>query len=79
MTNPWGISGWRGLDKDGEEETIHGMDSVVLALGVESVDKLSEQLKSRVAEVHVIGDAKEPATPWRRLLKGLGSERESSR
>jgi 2,4-dienoyl-CoA reductase-like NADH-dependent reductase (Old Yellow Enzyme family)/thioredoxin reductase len=56
------------LTRDGEEETIHGMDSVVLALGVESVDRLSAQLESRVAEVYVIGDAKEP----RNALEAVG-------
>jgi pyruvate/2-oxoglutarate dehydrogenase complex dihydrolipoamide dehydrogenase (E3) component len=56
------------LDRDGEEETIHGMDSVVLAMGMESVDKLSERLESRAAEVYVIGDAKEP----RNALEAVG-------
>jgi len=58
------------LDVDGEEETIHGMDSVVLALGVESVDELSERLESRVSEVHVIGDAKEPRNALEAVAEG---------
>jgi 2,4-dienoyl-CoA reductase-like NADH-dependent reductase (Old Yellow Enzyme family)/thioredoxin reductase len=56
------------VTRDGEEETIHGMDSVVLAMGVESVDELSEQLESRAAEVYVIGDAKQP----RNALEAVG-------
>jgi 2,4-dienoyl-CoA reductase-like NADH-dependent reductase (Old Yellow Enzyme family)/thioredoxin reductase len=58
------------LDVDGEEETIHGMDSVVLALGVESVDELSQRLESRVSEVHVIGDAKEPRNALEAVAEG---------
>ena len=48
------------VDRDGQEETIGGADSIVLALGTKSVNKLAEQLKGKVSEVHVIGDAKEP-------------------
>jgi 2,4-dienoyl-CoA reductase-like NADH-dependent reductase (Old Yellow Enzyme family)/thioredoxin reductase len=58
------------LEKDGEEETIHGMDSVILALGVESVDELSKQLAGKVAEVHVIGDAKEPRNALEAVAEG---------
>ena len=58
------------LDKGGEEETIHGMDSVVLALGVESVDELSKRLEGKVAEVHVIGDAKEPRNALEAVAEG---------
>jgi len=45
--------------RDGEEETI-AADNVVLALGITPVNQLAEQLKGKVAEIHVIGDAKEP-------------------
>jgi pyruvate/2-oxoglutarate dehydrogenase complex dihydrolipoamide dehydrogenase (E3) component len=58
------------LEKDGEEETIHGMDSVVLAMGMESVDELSKRLESKVAEVHVIGDAKEPRNALEAVAEG---------
>jgi 2,4-dienoyl-CoA reductase-like NADH-dependent reductase (Old Yellow Enzyme family)/thioredoxin reductase len=54
--------------RDGEEETIDGMDSVVLAMGVEAFDPLSERLEGRAAEVYVIGDAKEP----RNALEAVG-------
>jgi hypothetical protein len=33
---------------------------IILALGARSIDHLSEKLKGRVPEVHVIGDDKEP-------------------
>lgn len=45
---------------DGREESIHGMDTVILAVGAKSVDSLSDKIKGKVAEVYVIGDAKEP-------------------
>jgi len=46
--------------RDGEEGSIHNADYVVLALGSRPVDHLSEKIKGKVAEVYVIGDAKEP-------------------
>ena len=46
--------------RNGQEETIGGMDSIILALGIRSVGELAEQIKGKVAEVYVIGDAKEP-------------------
>jgi 2,4-dienoyl-CoA reductase-like NADH-dependent reductase (Old Yellow Enzyme family)/thioredoxin reductase len=48
------------FERDGQDESIHNVDSIVLALGSRSIDKLSEKIKDKVAEVHVIGDAKEP-------------------
>jgi pyruvate/2-oxoglutarate dehydrogenase complex dihydrolipoamide dehydrogenase (E3) component len=48
------------VDRNGQEETISGGDNVVLALGTKPVNELAEQLKGKVAEIHVIGDAKEP-------------------
>jgi pyruvate/2-oxoglutarate dehydrogenase complex dihydrolipoamide dehydrogenase (E3) component len=48
------------VDRNGQEETISGGGNVVLALGTKPVNELAEQLKGKVAEIHVIGDAKEP-------------------
>jgi hypothetical protein len=45
---------------DGREESIHGIDTIILAVGAKSVDNLSDKIKGKVAEVHVIGDAREP-------------------
>jgi 2,4-dienoyl-CoA reductase-like NADH-dependent reductase (Old Yellow Enzyme family)/thioredoxin reductase len=45
---------------DGREESIHGMDTIILAVGAKSVDSLSDKIKGKVAEAYVIGDAKEP-------------------
>jgi 2,4-dienoyl-CoA reductase-like NADH-dependent reductase (Old Yellow Enzyme family)/thioredoxin reductase len=46
--------------RNGNDESIRGVDTVVLALGARPVDDLSGRLKDKVAEVYVIGDAKEP-------------------
>lgn len=46
--------------RDGQEESIRNVDNIVLALGARPVDNLSEKIRDKVAEVYVIGDAKEP-------------------
>jgi len=55
--------------RDGQEESIE-VDNVVLALGMKPVNELVEQLKGEVAEIHVIGDAKEPRTAWNAVREG---------
>ena len=47
------------IEKDGEE-TLIPADTVVLAIGAEANNKLAEELKDRVSELHVIGDAQKP-------------------
>jgi NAD(H)-dependent 7beta-hydroxy-3-oxo-delta4-cholenoic acid oxidoreductase len=67
---------WTTVTKDGDEErTIGGIDRIVLALGVRSVDDLSEKIGGDVAEVHVIGDAKQP----RRALEAIAEGAEVGR
>ena len=46
--------------KDGRENRIGGVDSVVLATGMEAYDPLSAGLKAKGIECHVIGDAVKP-------------------
>jgi len=48
------------VSKDGREETWHGFDTVVVALGVKSRDDLAEALSGVVPEIRVIGDAARP-------------------
>ena len=55
--------------RDGQAEAIEA-DTVVLALGIRPVNGLVEQLKGKVAEIHVIGDAKEPRTAWEAVREG---------
>ena len=56
--------------KDGQEEAIRGADSIILAVGTRSVDVLSGQVKDKVAEVYVIGDAKEPRKALEAIAEG---------
>jgi NADPH-dependent 2,4-dienoyl-CoA reductase/sulfur reductase-like enzyme len=56
--------------KDGQEVVIRGVDSIVLAMGAESADKLSGRIKDKGAEVYVIGDAKEPRKALEAIAEG---------
>jgi NAD(H)-dependent 7beta-hydroxy-3-oxo-delta4-cholenoic acid oxidoreductase len=58
------------VTRDGREEAICGMDCIILAMGAKSVDKLSEKIKDKVAEVYVIGDAKEPRKALEAIAEG---------
>jgi len=48
------------VEKEGKKETVSGIDTVVLAMGIKSVNDLAEKLKGKTAEVYVIGDASQP-------------------
>jgi 2,4-dienoyl-CoA reductase-like NADH-dependent reductase (Old Yellow Enzyme family)/thioredoxin reductase len=56
--------------RGGKEEPIHGADSIILAMGARSVDRLSGKIKNKVAEVYVIGDAKEPRRASEAIAEG---------
>ncbi|MGB2798643.1 MAG: FAD-dependent oxidoreductase [Dehalococcoidia bacterium] len=47
------------VEKDGQETRLTGFDTIVLAMGVRSVNPLKEKLEGKV-ELYVIGDALEP-------------------
>jgi NAD(H)-dependent 7beta-hydroxy-3-oxo-delta4-cholenoic acid oxidoreductase len=62
---------WTTVTEDGDEEgAIAGIDRVILAMGVQSVDDLSQKIGDRVAEVHVIGDAKQPRQVLEAIAEG---------
>jgi NAD(H)-dependent 7beta-hydroxy-3-oxo-delta4-cholenoic acid oxidoreductase len=62
---------WTTVIKDGNEErTIGGIGKIILAMGLESVDDLSEKIGDQVAEVHVIGDAKQPRKALEAIAEG---------
>jgi NADPH-dependent 2,4-dienoyl-CoA reductase/sulfur reductase-like enzyme len=62
--------------REGEtEEAIRGMKTIILAMGAKSVDVLSAQLKDKVPEVYVIGDAKKP----RKALEAIAEAAEVAR
>jgi len=56
--------------RNGQEEAIRGMDSMILAMGTRSVDDLSEKIKDSVPEVYVIGDAKAPRKVFEAISEG---------
>jgi hypothetical protein len=55
---------------DGRREALGGMESIILALGAKSVNELGQQLAGQVAELYVIGDAKEPRLGYHAILEG---------
>ena len=61
--------------QDGSRENLANMDHIVLALGAGSVDVLSHAIRDKVAEVHVIGDAKQP----RKALEAIAEGSEAGR
>jgi NAD(H)-dependent 7beta-hydroxy-3-oxo-delta4-cholenoic acid oxidoreductase len=58
------------IAKDGKEETIRGMDHIVLACGTKPVDCLSDEIRNKVPEVHVIGQAKEECRALEAISEG---------
>lgn len=44
-------------EKDGRDERITGFDTIVLAMGYRAYNPLENQIRDKVPEVHVIGDA----------------------
>jgi len=56
--------------RNGVEETLRGMDTVVLAMGAKPVDELSHKIRDKVAEVYVIGDAKQPRKALQAIAEG---------
>jgi NADPH-dependent 2,4-dienoyl-CoA reductase/sulfur reductase-like enzyme len=55
---------------DESEESMRGMDRIILAMGAKSVDVLSDEIKKKVAEVYVIGDAKQPRKALEAIAEG---------
>jgi thioredoxin reductase len=55
-----GIDAGALVSKNGKTSRLEGFDAVVLALGARSVHSLKEELKERVPEIYIIGDALAP-------------------
>ncbi len=58
------------VTRDGKEKVIAGMESIVLAMGVAPVQKLAEEIKDKVSELYIIGDAANPATALEAFTAG---------
>lgn len=48
------------VTKNGTKETWEGFDTIVLATGTKSRNEIVDEIKGKVKEVYVIGDAAEP-------------------
>jgi 7beta-hydroxy-3-oxochol-24-oyl-CoA 4-desaturase len=58
------------VERNGEEETIRGVDRIILSTGVTPHDPLSGPLRGLVSEVHVIGDARQARTALQAIAEG---------
>jgi len=58
------------IEREGREELIPG-DTVVLATGARASKNLYDQIKGRVKEIHVIGDAKSPRKALEAVAEGF--------
>jgi len=63
------------IERNGEQQEVSGMDHIVLACGARAVENLSDRIRDKVPEVHVIGDAKQP----RRALEAVAEGAEVAR
>jgi pyruvate/2-oxoglutarate dehydrogenase complex dihydrolipoamide dehydrogenase (E3) component len=46
--------------RDGQEESIRGVERIVLCMGIKPVDELAARIGDKVGQLRVIGDAKQP-------------------
>ena len=58
------------LEHQGRQETIDGIDNVVLALGVDPESELAGEIRDRIPEVHIIGDARSPGKAMDAIFAG---------
>jgi NADPH-dependent 2,4-dienoyl-CoA reductase/sulfur reductase-like enzyme len=56
--------------RDGLAQTIGKVDTIVLAMGALPATELAKQLESKVGQVHVIGDAQNPANAMEAVAAG---------
>jgi NADPH-dependent 2,4-dienoyl-CoA reductase/sulfur reductase-like enzyme len=56
--------------KDGQDQTLRGFDTIVIAMGTQSNNGLSEKLKGSVIPIFIIGDAKEPRKAFEAIAEG---------
>lgn len=58
------------ITRNGKEEVIGEMETIVLAMGVAPARQLAEEIKDKVSELYVIGDAENPATAFEAFAAG---------
>lgn len=59
------------IERNGTQESLQGFDHILLACGAKSVDTLSENLKNKIPQVHIIGDAKSPQKALEAIREGF--------
>ncbi len=59
------------VEHEGERETIEGIDTIVLAMGVVSINSLADEIKDMVSKVHVIGDADNTGNALNAIAAGV--------
>jgi 2,4-dienoyl-CoA reductase (NADPH2) len=58
------------IERDGREETLAGLDLIVVACGTRSTQDLGEKIEGKVSELYVIGDAKQPRDALEAIAEG---------
>ncbi|MFC1824306.1 FAD-dependent oxidoreductase [Thermodesulfobacteriota bacterium] len=58
------------ISRNGSDETLPNVDHIILALGSGPVEELSEKLRGKVGEIHVIGDAQKPRRAVEAIAEG---------
>ena len=58
------------INKEGKQKSLKA-DTIVLALGAESENKLAEDLKGKVNELYVVGDCVSPRKIWEAMHEGF--------
>lgn len=56
--------------REGREETMGGMNTVVIAMGTVPVNELAREIEGKVSEIYVIGDAQTPAKAMEAIAAG---------
>ncbi len=57
-------------EKQGKEQTVGDLDGIVLAVGIKPVSQLAVETRNKVAELYVIGDAKEQRKALEAIAEG---------
>jgi NAD(H)-dependent 7beta-hydroxy-3-oxo-delta4-cholenoic acid oxidoreductase len=58
------------IAKDGREETMAGLDLIIVACGTRSTQALGEEIEGKVSELYAIGDAKQPRDALEAIAEG---------
>jgi 2,4-dienoyl-CoA reductase-like NADH-dependent reductase (Old Yellow Enzyme family)/thioredoxin reductase len=58
------------ITRNGSEESIRGIDTIILATGAKAVNQLEGAIRDKVAEIYVIGDARDPRTALEAIAEG---------